>query len=68
VGSRVTTDTTVLIRGLVPPRRRSKDALSDEYIRLHTRASEVLRRIEQEEYQNYIPLLALIENDRNYIN
>lgn len=61
VGSRVTTDTTVLVRGLVPPRRRSKDALSDEYIRLHTSASEVLRRIEQEEYQNHIPLLALIE-------
>lgn len=61
VGSRVTTDTTVLVRGLVPPRRKRQDVISEEYIRLHSRASEVLRRIELGEYQNHIPLLALIE-------
>jgi predicted nucleic acid-binding protein len=61
VGSRVTTDTTVLVRGLVPPRRKRHDLIFEEYIRLHTSASEVLRRIEQGEYQNHIPLLALIE-------
>lgn len=61
VGSRVTTDTTVLVRGLVPPRRKRHDVIFDEYLRLHTSASEVLRRIEQGEYQNHIPLLALIE-------
>jgi len=61
VGSRVTTDTTVLVRGLVPPRRKRHDVIFEEYVRLHTRASEVLRRIEQGEYQNHIPLLALIE-------
>ena len=60
-GSRVTTDTTVLVWGLVPPRRRRQDVISEEYIRLHSSASEVLRRIEQGEYQNHIPLLALIE-------
>jgi predicted nucleic acid-binding protein len=61
VGSRVTTDTTVLVRGLVPPRRKRHDVIFEEYIRLYTSASEVLRRIEQGEYQNHIPLLALIE-------
>jgi predicted nucleic acid-binding protein len=61
VGSRVTTDTTVLVRGLVPPRRKRHDVIFEEYLRLHTSASEVLRRIEQGEYQNHIPLLALIE-------
>jgi predicted nucleic acid-binding protein len=61
VGSRVTTDTTVLVRGLVPPRRKRHDVIFEEYIRLHSSASEVLRRIEQGEYQNHIPLLALIE-------
>ena len=61
VGSRVTTDTTVLVLGLVPPRRRRHDVISEDYIRLHSSASEVLRRIEQGKYQNHIPLLALIE-------
>ncbi|MCX6698930.1 MAG: hypothetical protein NTV68_03225 [Methanomicrobiales archaeon] len=60
-GSRVTTDTTVLVRGLVPPRRKRQDLIYEESIRLHSSASEVLRRIEQGEYQNHIPLLALIE-------
>ena len=62
VESRVTTDTTVLIRGLVAPRRRRQDAISEEYLRLYNSASEVLHRIEQGEYQNHIPLLALIKN------
>jgi predicted nucleic acid-binding protein len=61
VGYKVTTDTTVLVRGLVLPRRKRQDAISDEYIRIHTSASNVLRRIETGEYQNHIPLLALIE-------
>jgi len=61
VGYKVTTDTTVLVRGLVLPRRKRHDAISDEYIRIHTSASNVLRRIETGEYKNHIPLLALIE-------
>jgi len=52
VRSRVNTDTTVLVRGFVPSKRRCRDALSDEYVRLHTRASKVLRRIGQGECQN----------------
>ena len=61
MGSRVTTDTTVLVRGLIPPRRKRRDSLTEEYLRLHTSALEVLRRIEQGKYQNHIPLIALIE-------
>ena len=61
MGSRVTTDTTVLVRGLIPPRRKRRDSLTEEYLRLHTSVLEVLRRIEQGKYQNHIPLIALIE-------
>jgi len=61
MGRRVTTDTTVLIKGLVPPRRKRDDALLDESNRLYTTALEVLRRIELGDYENHIPLLALIE-------
>ena len=58
---KVTTDTTVLIRGLVPPRRKREDAILGESIRIHQTALTILHRIEQGDYQNHIPLLALIE-------
>ena len=61
MGYRVTTDTSVLIKGLVPPRRKRNDAILDESIFVYDEARNILQRIESSQYQNHIPLLALIE-------
>lgn len=58
---RVTTDTSVMIKGLVPPRRRKKDQLYETQLGLHLRSREILSKIESGEYINHIPMLALIE-------
>lgn len=58
---RVTTDTSVMIKGLVPPRRRKKDQLYETQLSLHLRSREILSNIESGEYVNHIPMLALIE-------
>jgi predicted nucleic acid-binding protein len=57
----VTTDTSVLIKGLVPPRRRAKDQFLSEQLNLHRRSSEILKKVELGEYSNHVPLVALIE-------
>jgi len=57
----VTTDTTVLVKGMIPPRRRIKDELYEEYLNLHRKAKEILLKIEKGVYKNHIPLIALIE-------
>lgn len=59
--SDVTTDTTVLVKGLIPPRRKKRDVIHDEYLNLHRKAKEVLLKIERGIYKNHIPLIALIE-------
>ncbi len=59
--SDVTTDTTVLVKGLIPPRRKKRDAIYDEYLNLHRKAKDVLLKIESGVYKNHIPLIALIE-------
>lgn len=58
---KVTTDTSVLVKGLVPPRRRVKDRLFTEQLNLHLRSSEILKKVEHGEYSNHVPLIALIE-------
>jgi len=57
----VTTDTSVLIKGLVPPRRRAKDQLFSEQLDLHLRSVEILNKVERGDYSNHVPLIALIE-------
>ena len=32
--SDVTTDTTLIVKGLIPPRRKKRDAIYDEYLNL----------------------------------
>jgi len=59
--SDVTTDTSVLIKGLVTPRRKVNDALFNESVRLHKNALIILEKIENGEYHNHIPVLAIIE-------
>lgn len=58
---RVTTDTSVMIKGLVPPRRRKRDQLYEIQLDLHLRSREILSKIESGEYINHIPMIALIE-------
>lgn len=59
--SDVTTDTTVIVKGLIPPRRKKKDEIYDEYLNLHRKAKNILLKIERGIYNNHIPLISLIE-------
>jgi len=58
---KVTTDTSVLISGLVPPRRRIKDQLFSEQHDLYMRANEIMGKIASKEYSNHVPLVTMIE-------
>ena len=51
----VTIDTSILVKGLIPPRRRIKDQLYEESLRLHSKSKEILLKVENGEYTNYIP-------------
>ena len=57
----ITCDTTVIIKGFVPPKRRKHDEIYQEQLRLHNIAKEILRKIELGEYKLCIPLIAFIE-------
>lgn len=57
----VTTDTSVLVKGLVPPRRKNNDNILRESIQIHENAVSILEKIESGYYSNHIPLIALIE-------
>ena len=59
--SDVTTDTTLIVKGLIPPRRKKRDAIYDEYLNLHRKAKNILLKIERGDLQKHIPLIALIE-------
>ena len=58
---KVTTDTSVLISGLVPPRRRIKDQLFFQQHDLYMRSNEILEKIASKEYANHVPLITMIE-------
>ncbi len=58
---KVTTDTSVLIKGLIPPRRKNNDSILFDSIQIHKKAASILQKIESGEYKNHIPLIALIE-------
>jgi predicted nucleic acid-binding protein len=61
MATKVTVDTLVIVKGLVPPRRRKRDQLFESQRELHLRCREILLKTESGEYINHIPLLALIE-------
>ena len=58
---KLTLDTTVIAKGLVPPRRKKMDGIYDETLRLHNLARDILDKIESGDYNLYIPSIALVE-------
>jgi predicted nucleic acid-binding protein len=58
---KVTVDTSVIVKGLVPPRRRKRDEFYEHQLSLHLRSREILLQIESGEYENHLPIIALIE-------
>jgi len=56
-----TTDTSVLIKGIVPPRRKIRDRLYDEQLRHHLKSKKILRKVEAKVDANHVSLVALIE-------
>lgn len=61
MSTNITCDTTVIIRGLVPPRRKKKDETYKRQLKLHKKAKEILEKIEKKCYKLHIPLIAFIE-------
>ena len=61
MATNVTVDTSVIVKALVPPRRKKQDKLFDLQRELHLSCRDVLLKTESGEYANHIPLLALIE-------
>ena len=57
----LTLDTTVIVKGLVPPKRKKRDSIYEESLRLHNLAKDILKKIESSEYKLYIPSIALVE-------
>lgn len=57
----ITLDTTVIVRGLVPPRRTKKDELYEIHHRLHKKARNILGKVEKGELVNHSPVIALVE-------
>ena len=56
-----TLDTTVLIKAIIPPRRRKNDALYNEQLRLHATAKAVVNRVEEGRLSMNVPAVAIIE-------
>lgn len=50
------------MKGLVPPRRKKRDEIYEESLRLHKLAKDFLEKIEYGECRLYIPSVALIES------
>ncbi|MCK4436832.1 hypothetical protein KAU86_02680 [bacterium] len=44
-----TFDTSFLVKGLVRPRRKKKDAIYEEQMRIHQKAKDYLARVERQE-------------------
>src|SRR3989338_3618662 len=57
----ITLDTTVLAKGLIPPRRRKRDALYEEQFRLHTIAKSMIGEVENKKSVLHIPSVAVVE-------
>src|SRR3989338_9605239 len=59
--SSITLDTTVLARGILPPRRRKKDAIYENEFRLHVIAKSILSKVESKESIMNAPSAAIVE-------
>ena len=57
----ITCDTTVIIKGFVPPRRKKRDEIYEEQLKLHSIAREILLDVEQGKYKLNVPLIAFVE-------
>ncbi|PKP57855.1 MAG: hypothetical protein CVT89_03790 [Candidatus Altiarchaeales archaeon HGW-Altiarchaeales-2] len=59
--SNVTLDTTVLIKGIIPPGRIKKDSIYEEQFKLHITARSIIHKIEINESVMNVTSTALIE-------
>ena len=59
--SRVTLDTTVLVKGIIPPRRRKKDHIYEEQFRIYTIAKSIITKVENKESIMSVPSIAIVE-------
>ena len=57
----ITFDTTVLAKGLIPPRRRKRDVIYEEQFRLHAIAKSMIGEVESKKSIMNIPSVAIIE-------
>jgi len=57
----VTLDTTVLAKGIVPPRRRKKDIIYQEQFRLFTLAKSIIIKVEDRASVMSVPSAAVVE-------
>ncbi|ODS42860.1 MAG: hypothetical protein MSIBF_06220 [Candidatus Altiarchaeales archaeon IMC4] len=57
----VTLDTTVLAKGIIPPRRRKNDPIYAEQFRLYTVAKSIIREVETGLAVMNIPSVAIVE-------
>ncbi|MFH0862759.1 MAG: type II toxin-antitoxin system VapC family toxin [Candidatus Altiarchaeota archaeon] len=58
---KVTLDTTVLIKGIIPPRRRKMDSILEQQLRLHQKAGSIFGAVESGKDALYIPSVGLVE-------
>ncbi len=54
-------DTTIIVKGLLPPRRKKNDSIYKEQLRAHTICNTLLEKVEKRELRMVIPSVALIE-------
>jgi len=57
----VTLDTTVLVKGIIPPGRRKKDPVYEEQFRLYSIARNIISEVENGNSIMYIPSVAAVE-------
>lgn len=56
-----TLDTTVLAKGIIPPRRRKEDAIYEEQFRLYNIAKSIIKEVEDKESIMNVPSAAIVE-------
>ena len=56
-----TLDTTVIIKGILEPRRKKKDAVLEEQIRIYKIASSILDGIYEGKDKMFIPTISIVE-------
>src|SRR3989344_5188473 len=54
-------DTSVIIKGLIKPRRKKQDSISKEQLRIYNLASSLVDKVNNREIEVIIPVVAVIE-------